>query len=641
MLLYAIGVIAIFLPVCFLPNSIVAKVCLILACLFLFRPVQVLGIDSIEITAGHVQLDAYELSDFKAELVPAEASQLNLDVEFNLSDRPLQLTGYIRNKDWQLDTVIKAPVQSLLQDYHQLVPEFPVWPVTGDVSLKLAAEGNLDTVQQQLRYQLSATNLTGELPEQAIAFEGLDIDSIGEARVMSSAITGDIQLSYRSGLFAYGDVLLEPVAGAMDLRTDFSLSEHKLKLKRFELNDPGGLVIDVPAAIFDRVDPAKQHEVKLNIEAKKLAHVYKSWVQPLLYASPIADMEVEGKLLSEITLRNAEIQQLHLKVDNASVADRAGRFSLYNLSVMVDGKNQFDHGSVKLRWENAELYQLLAGSSEIEFVINEQGIFIDKSFNIPIYDGELKVFQLSLENLREAHPTVTFDGILTPVSLSSLSDAMGWPPLTGSISGVIPSVRYDRDGLKVDGVLLARAFDGTFKIEHLQLSDLLGPLPRLSADFSVQQLDLDQLTRTFDFGRIEGKMSGYIAGLEMVAWQAQSFDAFFFTPEDDEGPHIISQRAVDNITSLSGSDIGSVLSRSYLKFFENFRYERLGIGCRLRNNVCLMNGIEAASGASYYIVKGGWMPPRLHIIGYSHEVDWPDLVSRLERVMSDNTPVIQ
>ena len=218
---------------------------------------------------------------------------------------------------------------------------------------------------------------------------------------------------------------------------------------------------------------------------------------------------------------------------------------------------------------------------------------------------------------------------------------MGWPPLTGSISGVIPSVRYDRDGLKVDGVLLARAFDGTFKIEHLQLSDLLGPLPRLSADFSVQQLDLDQLTRTFDFGRIEGKMSGYIAGLEMVAWQAQSFDAFFFTPEDDEGPHIISQRAVDNITSLSGSDIGSVLSRSYLKFFENFRYERLGIGCRLRNNVCLMNGIEAASGASYYIVKGGWMPPRLHIIGYSHEVDWPDLVSRLERVMSDNAPVIQ
>jgi hypothetical protein len=639
--LYAIGVIVIFLPVCFLQNSIASNACLILACLFLFRPAQVLGIDSIEITAGHVQLDTYELSDLKAELVPAQASQLNLDVGFNLSGRPLQLTGHIRNKDWQLNTVINASIPSLLEDYRQLAPEFSVWPVTGDVSLKLAAEGNLDTVQQQLRYQVSATNLTGELPEQATAFEGLNIAATGKARIMPSAISGDIQLSYRSGLLAYGDLLLEPVAGAIELRTDFSISEHKIKLKQFQLNDPGGLVVDVPAAIFDRAEPAKQHELTLNVDARKLRHVYKSWVQPLLYASPMADIEVEGKLISEINVRNAQIQQLNLKVTDASMADRAGRFSLYNVSVLADGKDQFDHGSVKLRWENAELYQLLAGSSEIEFVINEQDVFIDKSFNIPIYDGELKVFQLSLENLRGADPTVTFDGILTPVSLSSLSDAMGWPPLTGSISGVIPSVRYDKEGLKVDGVLLARAFDGTFKIEHLQLSDLFGPLPRLSADFSVQQLDLDQLTRTFDFGRIEGKMSGYIAGLEMVAWQAQSFDAFFFTPEDDKGRHIISQKAVDNITSLSGSDIGSVLSRSYLKFFENFRYERLGIGCRLRNNVCLMNGIEAAGGASYYIVKGGLLPPRLHIIGYSHEVDWPDLVSRLERVMSDNAPVIQ
>ena len=154
-------------------------------------------------------------------------------------------------------------------------------------------------------------------------------------------------------------------------------------------------------------------------------------------------------------------------------------------------------------------------------------------------------------------------------------------------------------------------------------------------------LDLQQLTRTFDFGRIEGRLSGYIAGLNMLAWKANAFDAFFFTPEHDDSRHIISQRAVNNLTSLSGSDIGSVLSRSYLRFFENFRYDKLGVSCVLRNNICRMNGIEATSGSGYYIVKSGLLPPRLDIIGYSHEVDWNDLLGRLERVMSDNAPVIQ
>lgn len=54
-----------------------------------------------------------------------------------------------------------------------------------------------------------------------------------------------------------------------------------------------------------------------------------------------------------------------------------------------------------------------------------------------------------------------------------------------------------------------------------------------------------------------------------------------------------------------------------------------------------MNGIEAAEGSAYYIVKGGWLPPRLDIKGYSHEVDWPDLLSRIRRVMSDNQVIIQ
>ena len=613
-----------------------------LVSLLILTPGQVLGIDTIEITAAHVQQDEHEISDIKTSIDLTSDQQIALDMNFNLLQRPLHVTGSLQDKRWRLATTIDTTAGSLLHDARQLIADIPEWQITGNLELSVNVQGHVDQSERiQVNYRVKGTGLTGDLPETGIAFEEVKLGASGKAIIRGARISGQTSLQYQSGLFAYGDLLIEPLAGPFDIGAEYSLTDRKFTVKQFRLNDPGGLQIDIPEAGFDRNNPANLHSISASIRADRHKHAYRAWAQPLLYATPLSDLEAEGSLTTAVVIKNGKIQHVELDVNNASLADRKERFSLYGLSVQLKADDQFAEGMIMLDWQNAELYQLLLGKTGMNFRIDDQQVSIKEPFNIPVYNGELKVFQLSIDQLDKDHPTVKFDGTLTPVNLAALSDAMGWPPLAGSISGVIPSVRYDSTGLKVDGVLLARAFDGTFKINHLEMSDLFGPVPRLSADFALDDLDLEQLTRTFDFGRMEGKLSGYIAGLRMAAWEAQAFAAFFFTPEDDDGPHIICQKAVDNITSLSGSDIGSVLSRSYLSIFENFRYERLGIGCRLRNNVCLMNGIEAASGNSYYIVKGGFLPPRLDIIGYSHEVDWPDLLSRLDRVMSDNSPVIQ
>ncbi len=50
-----------------------------------------------------------------------------------------------------------------------------------------------------------------------------------------------------------------------------------------------------------------------------------------------------------------------------------------------------------------------------------------------------------------------------------------------------------------------------------------------------------------------------------------------------------------------------------LKFFDDYRYDRIGIACRLENDVCTMSGIEPA-GMGFYLVKGRGVP-RIDIIG--------------------------
>jgi hypothetical protein len=154
------------------------------------------------------------------------------------------------------------------------------------------------------------------------------------------------------------------------------------------------------------------------------------------------------------------------------------------------------------------------------------------------------------------------------------------------------------------------------------------------------QIDLETLTRTFSFGKIEGTLEGRIDRLQMESWRPVAFDAEFATPEDDARRHRISQRAVDNISSIGGGGVGGALSRTFLRFFEDFPYDRLGIRCRLENGVCAMGGVEPA-GNGYYLVKGRFIPPRLDVIGYADRVDWNSLVSQIVAVTGEHEAVVQ
>jgi hypothetical protein len=74
--------------------------------------------------------------------------------------------------------------------------------------------------------------------------------------------------------------------------------------------------------------------------------------------------------------------------------------------------------------------------------------------------------------------------------------------------------------------------------------------------------------------------------------------------------------------------VGGALSRSFLRFFEDFPYDRLGISCRLENSICAMDGVAPAANG-YYIVKGRLLPPRIDVIGYAERVNWNSLVAQL------------
>ena len=144
-------------------------------------------------------------------------------------------------------------------------------------------------------------------------------------------------------------------------------------------------------------------------------------------------------------------------------------------------------------------------------------------------------------------------------------------------------------------------------VSNLRIEQPFGRVPRLNAELAFRCLDLQRVTETFSFGYIQGRLSGDVTGLTLVNWRPVAMDMTFYTPPDDRSQHRISQRAVQNLASVGGGGAAAALSTGFLRFFEVFAYDRIGLRCRLRDNVCAMSGVGPVKsgplGTGYYIVK--------------------------------------
>jgi hypothetical protein len=158
---------------------------------------------------------------------------------------------------------------------------------------------------------------------------------------------------------------------------------------------------------------------------------------------------------------------------------------------------------------------------------------------------------------------------------------------------------------------------------------------------TARNLDLDLVTHTFSIGSITGRLDADIKRLELFNWSPVAFDARLQTSPQDRSRHLISQRAVTSISNVGGGGggVAAALQSGVLKFFKTFHYDRLGISCQLRDEICLMSGIEPAQ-TGYYLVKGRGLP-RIDIIGNAGRVDWTQLVGQIAASMHSQNIVVR
>lgn len=509
----------------------------------------------------------------------------------------------------------------------------------GQAELSLQAGGS-GVKPRQLEVDIQVKGLDLANTASTRVGQGLDLSAHLEARRTDGRWGFDGRIGITAGQ-AYAEPVFLEVPSGKGLTAEVEGTwqpGQRLVLERLQLVHPD--VASLQASGELELAPSLAVErAQARLKGVSLPAAYRIYAQPFLIGTALDELQTSGRLKGAVRYAGGELQQLSVGLDDVHAEDRGGLFAAYGLAGELAWRRAGEAASSRLRMEGGYLYGLPLGEAEVHIQALGGHLGLSQPAIVPIFDGALEIRSLQASGLGSEDLRWQFDALLTPVSLSQVSHTLGWPLMSGKLSGMIPNVRYVDEVLEVGGKLLVRVFDGRVVIADLRLAEPLGRLPRLTANVTVDRLDLARLTRTFDFGRIQGQLSGHVSDLRLVAWEPVHFDAELMTPPDDPTRHRISQRAVDNLTRLGNAGIAGALSGTFLQFFEQFPYDRLGLTCRLRQRICHMGGVAPADGG-YYIVKGGGIP-RIDVIGHTRKVDWKVLVKRLRNIRLEGEPVIR
>ena len=545
-------------------------------------------------------------------------------------------------RQWRIDTTFRRiNLKQLKILLKQLAISQPALDISGRVSGRVSVLGSASNITK-INWNLAGRKLAYANQSGTQAAENLRLTSRGSAHPQGKDWTAKFQLEAQSGLLFSDPLYFEyqpQQAQKLTIRLRWYGIQQLLDLERVAI-DHAQVVKGVVAARIGFAGRTKLQSLDITLDKAILPDFNTGYLQPWLAGSAWDDVDTAGQLQGRLVWEAQALQKLQLHFSDVVLKESAGLFGVEALNGNLDWQLNSAPRTSTLVWQSANIRKLALGKARLQLLSRGKQATMTEALSIDLLDGRLHISQFDIDWSSTSGVSWKLDAVSSPISMQAFSTAVGWPKLAGSLSAVIPDMEYRNGELSLGGRLLVQAFKGDITLRNLKISEPLGLVPRLWADIRLAHLDLETLTRTFSFGRIEGKLQGEVNGLYMEAWQPVAFDAHFETPADDRSRHRISQKAVDSISNLGGAGVSGALSRGFLSFLEDFPYRRLGIRCRLENGVCQMDGV-APAGKGYYLVQGRLIPPRLDMVGHEHRVDWASLVQRLVAVTRAPSPIVQ
>ena len=513
-------------------------------------------------------------------------------------------------------------------------------------------EGRLKAGTADGRLQVATTRaglrVEGALRLRGAGFENTDASIVGEDlggalridyRSAAASTQATVEGELRGGEFLAGNSYVALPPTPVGLRIEASRQgDAGWSLPRIAWRDGGVLVADASAQLAPDGTLAA---LDVRARSEDMAPLRPRYLSGWLGLVGLGEVELRGAMDVEAHLDASGLTGASAQLHGVDLRDPAGRFGFDGLRGDLRYTAGADSVDSALEWREGRLHGLAFGAARLPFTSAGGELRVREAVQVPLMGGTLGLRDVVIRPPQgEAGADIRFGLRLAGIDFGKVSEALGLPAFQGQLDGDIPLARYANDRIVFDGGLSLGIFDGQVAFSSLALERPFGTAPSLSADIAMDDLDLLRLTEVLGFGSITGRLDGRIDGLRLVDWTPVAFDANFVT---DPAPGVrqrISQRAVQNISSVGDASFITSLQGRLIGLFSDFGYRRIGIGCRLENEVCAMSGLHSA-GNAFTIVEGKGIP-RLGVVGYNRAVNWPTLVERLVAVgKGDVAPVVE
>ena len=276
--------------------------------------------------------------------------------------------------------------------------------------------------------------------------------------------------------------------------------------------------------------------------------------------------------------------------------------------------------------------------SPAKLTLFQNELRFDEPLRAAAFGGDIVVGNLRWPDLIRLPRQMAFSLAASRLQLEDLTEALGWPRFSGTLTGSIPEVQSAGAILKTNGELRAEVFGGRVRISKLEIENPFSALAAIRLDAALANIDLEQLSRTFAFGRISGILEGTVADLMITDGQPARFGADLHSVDRGREQRI-SVEALDKITVLSSGRSAGALYGGLAGLFDSFRYSKLGFKAILRNDRLVLRGVETR-GDQEYLVVGSILPPTVNIVSHTQTIGFSELLRRLERIQT-NQPKAQ
>ncbi len=547
-----------------------------------------------------------------------------------------QLTFAARSgeADWSLRAQLDGGTLAALRPWIERLATLPEGLLLdGKVSAQAQLRGR--TAIDAGRVELTAAGIDFSNDEGTIVGEKAGFTLVADLAAARQDLSIRVRLASAGGQALAGPVLLDLNANPLQAEAQALWQAPRLSITRLDVAQQALLKAHGNAQL-DLAEALRIRSAVLEIERVEMPAAYTSFLQIALAATDFGTLDTTGTLSGHVEMADDALTRIDARLDGLDLVDTGGKFTMRQLRGALHWAPQSASAppASRLEWSQAGAYGLSGGAARLDFTTQGRGFALSAPARLPVFDGALAIRAFSVAQAGTPEVAFTFEGDIEPISMPRIARAFGWPEFAGRLSGRIPRVEYRDRLLTFGGDLEAQVFDGVITGSHIRLQDPLGSWPRLFADVKLRNLDLGLVTDTFSIGSITGRLEGELRGLELFNWSPVAFDAYLQTPPGYRGPRRISAKAVGTLSNVGGGGGGVVqaLQSGVFRMFDEYDYDRLGIRCRLGNDVCLMSGVEPA-GAGYYILKGRGVP-RINIIGNSGRVNWPQLMSQVTAQMT-------